>query len=123
MSKSPFNALMTPLPFAPFGGHQFPTAFSRFVEPEVPEAERRAVAWANLPDGPMPGWKYSEGQAIFEWEFGNRNSPFGWEIDHITPVVFGGRSTRSNLIARAWQSNASAGGRIGAMMNALIDRR
>lgn len=35
-------------------------------------------------------------------EYGNRNSPYGWEIDHISP---GGSDTLSNLRPLQWENN------------------
>lgn len=39
------------------------------------------------------------------WEFyGDRNSPFGWEIDHVSP---GGGNSLSNLQALQWDNNVA----------------
>ncbi|MBU0634372.1 MAG: HNH endonuclease [Candidatus Omnitrophica bacterium] len=39
--------------------------------------------------------------------YGNRNSQYGWEIDHITPVSEGGGDEFSNLRPLQWENNAS----------------
>ena len=38
--------------------------------------------------------------------YGNRNSQYGWEIDHITPVERGGTDDLSNLRPLQWGNNA-----------------
>jgi hypothetical protein len=38
-------------------------------------------------------------------QYGNRNSIYGWEIDHITPISNGGGDELSNLRPMQWQNN------------------
>ena len=40
-------------------------------------------------------------------EYGNRNSQFGWEIDHIKPDSLGGADVISNARPLQWYNNAS----------------
>lgn len=42
-------------------------------------------------------------------EYGNRDSIYGWEIDHITPQTNGGGNELSNLRPLHWANNASRG--------------
>ncbi len=39
--------------------------------------------------------------------YGNRDSQYGWEIDHIKPESQGGRDTLSNLRPLQWKNNVS----------------
>lgn len=40
-------------------------------------------------------------------QYGNRNSDWGWEIDHITLESNGGSDNLSNLRPLQWENNAS----------------
>lgn len=42
-------------------------------------------------------------------EYGNRDSKFGWEIDHIYPIALGGDDEEGNLRPMQWENNLSKG--------------
>lgn len=50
------------------------------------------------------------GNAVRYSDYGDRDSEYGWEIDHIRPQVLGGGDSLSNLRAIHWKANASMGG-------------
>lgn len=53
-------------------------------------------------------WRKDQcGAWITRNQYGNRNSQYGWEIDHITPESEGGGDELSNLRPLQWQNNAS----------------
>jgi hypothetical protein len=42
-------------------------------------------------------------------DYGDRNSRFGWEIDHKHPLSLGGTDTWNNVQPLHWENNSSKG--------------
>jgi hypothetical protein len=58
-----------------------------------------------------PGvWRYDVyGLPIRYADFGNIESPYGWEVDHILPVAAGGTDDLTNLQPLHWENNRQKG--------------
>ena len=80
------------------------------------EKEKLAV-WEKgkiIPNNDPAVWRKDECGAWICYElYGNRDSEYGWEIDHITPVSKGGFDYLSNLRPLQWENNmAKLNGRL-----------
>lgn len=53
--------------------------------------------------------KDSVGAWMIRTEYGNINSPYGWQIDHVYPQSKGGSDDLINLRPMQWQNNLSKG--------------
>lgn len=49
------------------------------------------------------------GAWIIRNQYGNRNSIYGWEIDHVYPEALGGGNDIVNLRAMQWENNVAKG--------------
>lgn len=59
-----------------------------------------------VPNNDKNNWRKDQcGAWIGRKQYGNRNSNYGWEIDHITAVSDGGTDELSNLRPMQWQNN------------------
>ncbi len=55
-------------------------------------------------------WRYDMCGTVMNFpEHGNRDSEYGWEIDHIEPVALGGGDELTNLQPLNWQNNVKKG--------------
>lgn len=72
---------------------------------------------------PVPGydpreWRRDDFGALIRYsDHGDRNSPFGWEMDHIRPQALLGRSDVGNMRPLHCSRNASLGGILGGLLN------
>ena len=56
------------------------------------------------------GWEFRKdclGNLVRYGDFGNRHSPFGWELDFIVSRTLGGSTDPSNLQALHWKATAA----------------
>lgn len=71
------------------------------------------VVWNKatiVPGYDLNVWRKDKcGKFINYSQHGNRNSDYGWEIDHINPVSNGGGDELSNLQPLHWNNNARKG--------------
>jgi hypothetical protein len=75
----------------------------------------KRAAWART--NPVSGhsaqlssWEFrkdSLGNLVRYADFGNRHSPFGWELDYILSRALGGSTDPDNLQALHWKANAA----------------
>ncbi len=61
----------------------------------------------TIPNYDPNEWRYDDlGNLIRLQNYGDRQSQYGWEIDHRIPLARGGTDDRSNIRALHWQANA-----------------
>jgi hypothetical protein len=61
------------------------------------DAEVQQVWEKGKPSSKPDEWRFDDcGAWIGRNLYGNRGSPFGWEIDHIKPIIAGGTDALSN---------------------------
>jgi len=64
------------------------------------------------PENEARGFRKDEcGAWIKLSDYGNRDSPYGWEIDHIFPQSLGGSDELYNLRPLHWENNIEKAGR------------
>lgn len=55
-------------------------------------------------------WRYDMcGNVMKSSDYGNTNSQYGWEVDHVKPVAKGGTDDLSNLQPLQWDNNRKKG--------------
>jgi len=74
------------------------------------DLKRACWARTNPVSGQPNAWEFRKdpfGNLVRYADFGNRHSPFGWEIDYIVPRALGGSSDPENLQVLHWKANAA----------------
>jgi len=72
----------------------------------------KRAAWARTSPvvGQPNAWEFRKdclGNLVRYADFGKRNSPFGWELDHIAPRHMGGTTDPENLRVLHWRASAA----------------
>ena len=85
------------------------------------DEQRKLAVWAkgyDIPGRDRAMWCWDANYKVIKFsEHGNRNSPYGWEIDHHpTPKCFGGSDDVCNLRPLNCGDNASHGGLLSSLL-------
>jgi hypothetical protein len=72
----------------------------------------KRAAWARTSpvSGQPSAWEFRKdclGNLVRYSDFGNRHSPFGWELDYIVARSLGGSSGAENLQVLHWKAGAA----------------
>ena len=80
------------------------------AKPAIPaEVWRKGAA---IPGYDPNQWRHdANGSVIRFGDYGDRDSKYGWEADHIVPVSSGGSNNLSHLRPLHWHTNAGHVGR------------
>jgi hypothetical protein len=80
------------------------------------DESRKLSAWWRAKIDPRrhpTEWRIDDYGNLIRWaDYGDRCSPYGWEIDHIHPTILGGIDSAQNTRALHWRENARHGGSI-----------
>ncbi len=91
-----------------------------FALGESRDEARKRIAWDKASVIPFCNPNQMRRDAygwIIHWsEYGNRDSPFGWEVDHTLATALGGPDTPGNWRALNCRMNASLGGSLGGLL-------
>ena len=81
----------------------------------------KRAAWSRTSPvgGHTNAWEFRKDRLgnMVRWaDYGNRKSPFGWELDYIEPKAVGASSDPDNLQALHWRANAARSSNIPAAL-------
>ena len=84
----------------------------------------KEAIWAKgrmIPDFSPLEWRWDDNGSVIKFsDYGNRTSPYGWEIDHHPiPTGLGGADNITNCRPLHWKSNASHGAPLGNALSGL----
>jgi len=83
------------------------------------EHERRKLAaWSNASLLEESSDRIDSNGRVICWAEYGKTTAYGWEIDHVTPLTFGGLDVCENLRARHWLGNRGTGGLLGGVFRA-----
>ena len=75
--------------------------------------ELKRAAWSRtspVSQTQLNAWEFRKdclGNLVRYADFGNRHSPFGWELDYIVARAMGGSTDPENLQALHWKATAA----------------
>lgn len=80
------------------------------LQTQLIEDLKRAAWSRTTPVGGQPSaWEFRKdcfGNVLRYADYGNRHSPFGWELEYITARALGASTDPDNLQALHWKANA-----------------
>lgn len=86
----------------------------------IPDEHRKVAVWTKgrvIPGFDSGVWRHDHfGRVIRFSDYGDRQSEYGWEIDHIHPSALGGADDISNLRPLHCINNAGLGGLLGGLL-------
>jgi 5-methylcytosine-specific restriction endonuclease McrA len=86
--------------------------------------EQKQISWSKAQIVPGRDPNVIRKDACGAWikwsDYGDTNSEWGWEIDHIHPVSRGGTDHPNNLQALHWQNNRAKGDLIAGFVPAIV---
>lgn len=83
------------------------------------DLKRSAWSRTSPVGGHTNAWEFRKDRLgnMVRWaDYGNRKSPFGWELDYVEPKSVGGNNSPDNLQALHWRATAARSSNIPAAL-------